>query len=381
MQDDARLLLIPGPVSVGDDVLAALGRPVAAHYGDAWVAFYNDLRERLRAIVGTGGTVYPLFGPGTAGIEMSMASVLARGDEIVVGTTGYFGDRLATIARALGLTVHEVRSEPLRPLRREEVVEALDAHPQARAFAVVHNDTSLGLLNPIDELCTLAKERGLLTLVDAVASLGGVELQMDAWGIDLVVGTGNKALAAPVGIAVVAAGKDAWRAVDDGRPKVAGWYLNLATWREAESHEAGHPTPTTMPSSVFEALGASLDRIDREGGVAEHQARSARAAVRVRSGLKELGIEAVLPEAYAAPTVTAFWVPDGMQFADYASWLRSNHGMRIGGGLPPWEGRQFRIGHMGRAADPDVIDAYLRATGEYLETRGLHPAAPASTAG
>ncbi|MBO0702358.1 MAG: hypothetical protein J2P38_05460, partial [Candidatus Dormibacteraeota bacterium] len=161
-------------------------------------------------------------------------------------------------------------------------------------------------------------------------------------------------------------------AVDDGREKAAGWYLNLATWRAAEIEDPVHPTPTTVASSVFEALGAALERIDREGGIEAHRARSARAAERVRSGMRELGFEPVVTGSDAAPVMTAFWIPDGLSFPDYAAFLRRQHGIRIGGGLEPYEGQMFRIGHMGRAADPEVTDLFLRATADYLEETGGH---------
>jgi len=372
MEDNARILLIPGPVSVGDDVLKALGRPVPAHYSEAWAPFYARIEERLRAIACTDGTVYPVFGPGTAGIEMALASVLSRGDEILVGSNGYFGERLALVARGIGLVPHLIESAPRQPLTVEQLRQAMDAHPGARLFAVVHDETSLGLLNPIQDLCPVARERGLLTLVDAVASFGGVELDMDAWGVDLVIGTINKALAAPVGFAIVAAGARAWAAVDDGREKAAGWYLNLATWRAAEVEDPLHPSPTTVASNVLEALGAALDLVDEEGGIEAHRERSARAADRVRSGMRELGFEPVMTGPAAAPVLTAFWVPEGVSYADYSAYLRQRHGIRIGGGLEPYEGQMFRIGHMGRAADPEIIDLFLRVTGEYLEEKGLH---------
>lgn len=375
--DEARLLLIPGPVTVADEVREALSRPVPAHYGPAWTATYRRLQERLARLFGTGGTVFLLFGPGSAGIEMAFASTLARGDEVVIASNGSFGERLITVAEAVGLTVHPLRVDGQRPVRREVVEGALAAHPNARAFAVVHVETSIGLRNPVEELCPVARDRGVLTLVDAVASLGGVEVQMDAWGIDLCVSVVNKALAAPIGVAPVAAGPRAWAAVDDGRPKVAGWYLNLATWRAYdEGWESWHPHPTTMPSSVMEALEAATAHIERVG-IAEYVARQARASARVRQGLRELGFSLLAPDQHAAPVVTAAWVPEGMDVDDYQAWLASEHGMRIGGGLGELEGRIFRVGHMGRAADPEVVDRYLRATGEYVERTGVAPRAQA----
>ncbi|MBO0702634.1 MAG: hypothetical protein J2P38_06865, partial [Candidatus Dormibacteraeota bacterium] len=126
MEDNARLLLIPGPVSVGDDVLEALGRPVPSHYGEAWAPFYSRVQLRLRQIARTGGTVYPVFGPGTAGIEMALSSVLSRGDEILVASNGYFGDRLAMVARGIGLVPHVIESAARRPLTVEQLGRAID---------------------------------------------------------------------------------------------------------------------------------------------------------------------------------------------------------------------------------------------------------------
>ena len=360
-------LLIPGPVSVSADVLAALGRPVPAHYGDEWVALHRRLTASLADIFGTKGDVLLLFGPGTAAIETCLASCLAEGDEVLVGANGLFGERVAEVAEALGLRVHPVAGDERQALRPEHVERALAAHPRARAFAVVHHETSLGLLNPVAELCATARRRGLLTVVDAVASLGGVPLHMDDWDIDLCVGVGNKGLGAPVGIAPIAVGPRGWAAVDDGRHKIAGWYLNLSTWRRyGEMWGAWHPSPTTMPTNAIVALAAAVDEVVARG-LEAHQARLAQAAARVREGLGELGFEMVIPDGSASPVTTAVWGVPGMDVRDYMEWMRRERGLRLGGGLGDLKDRVFRVGHMGRAADPDVVDAYLRGTAEYLK--------------
>jgi len=359
-------LLIPGPVSVSSEVLTALARPVPAHYGEEWVEPYQRLTTDLAGIFGTAADVVLLFGPGTAALETCLASALASGDEVLVGTNGLFGERFADVARALDLVVHPVTVGEHEPIRPEDLARELERHPAARAFAVVHHETSLGLLNPVRELCQLASDRGLLTVVDAVASLGGVPLEMDAWGIDLCAGSGNKCLGAPVGVAPVAVGPRGWAAVDDGRRKIAGWYLNLATWRRyGEMWKGWHPTPTTMPSNVCVALAAAVDEV-LERGLQAHQARLARAAARVREGLGEMSFQMVIPDGCASPVTTAVWALPGMDVADYLAWISRERGMRVGGGLGPLAGRSFRVGHMGRAAEPGVVDLYLRATAEYL---------------
>jgi alanine-glyoxylate transaminase / serine-glyoxylate transaminase / serine-pyruvate transaminase len=358
-------LLIPGPVSVSSDVLTALARPVSAHYGDDWVEMYHRLTADLAGIFGTAGDVLLLFGPGTAALEACMGSALASGDEVLVAVNGLFGSRLADVGRALGLVVHPVTAGERQPIGTDDLAREMERHPDARAFAVVHHETSLGLLNPVRELCQLASDRGLLTIVDAVASLGGIPLEMDAWGIDLCAGVGNKCLGAPVGVAPVAVGPRAWAAVDDGRRKPAGWYLNLATWRRYVAEWPWHPTPTTMPSNACVALAAAVAEI-LERGLEAHQARMARAAARVREGLRELGFEMVIPDACASPVTTAVWALPGMEVAGYLRWLARERGLRVGGGMEDLSGRAFRVGHMGQAAEPGVVDLYLRATAEYL---------------
>lgn len=359
-------LLIPGPVSVSSEVLTALARPVPAHYGDRWVEMYQRLTADLAGIFNTAGDVVLLFGPGTAALETCLASALASGDEVLVGVNGLFGSRLAELAEALGLVVHTVTSGEREPIGTADLLRELDRHPAARAFAVVHHETSFGLLNPVRELCQLASGRGLLTVVDAVASLGGVPLEMDAWGIDLCAAVGNKCLGAPVGVAPIAVGPRAWEAVDDGRPKIAGWYLNLATWRRYGEMWAGwHPSPTTMPSNVCVALAEAVTEV-LEHGLDAHQERMARAAARVREGLSEMGFEMVIPEAHASPVTTAVWALPGMEVPDYLDWMARERGLRLGGALGDLAGRAFRVGHMGRAAEPGVVDLYLRATAEYL---------------
>ena len=363
---DSETLLIPGPVSVNQDVLAAVGRPVMAHYGDDWVAMYRRLTSSLATIFGTQGDVFLLFGPGTAAIEACLASTLARGDELLVATNGMFGDRLVEVAQGLNLRVHTITTEGFGPIEPQHLSEGIREHPGARAFAVVHHETSLGLLNPVRDLCTLARRHGLLTMVDAVASLGGMPLEMDAWCIDLCAGVANKALGAPVGVAPIAVGARGWAAVDDSRPKTAGWYLNLATWRGyAKKWATWHPSPTTMPTNSVVALAAAVEEVMTRGLTA-HQASFAQAAARVRDGLRELDFEMVIPQEHASPLTTAVWGRKGMDVPDYMEWMRRERGLRLGSGLGKLAGRAFRIGHMGRAADPDVVDEYLRGTADYV---------------
>jgi alanine-glyoxylate transaminase / serine-glyoxylate transaminase / serine-pyruvate transaminase len=369
------LLMIPGPVSVDDDVLEALAQPVRAHYGTEWTALYRHAVAGMREVFRTEGEVHLVFGPGLAGIETCVASVLSPGDEVLIPTNGVFGDRLIEIARANGLVVRSFRAGPGEAITAGRVEQALEEHPGVRALALVHHETSIGCLNEVREICGLTRERGILSIVDGVSSVGGVPFEMDAWGVDLCVTVANKCIAAPIGVAPVAAGPRAIEALGDGRPKAAGWYLNLSTWRRfTDLWSTSHPHPTTMPSSVIEAFDVALSKLLAEG-LENRQERLAQARDRVRGGLREMGFEMLVGDTIASPVATAVMGLRGMDVNGYLEWLLREHGIRIGGGLGDLSGRIFRVGHMGRAADPEAIARYLAATAAYVERAGLGPGA------
>ena len=369
--DEREFLMIPGPVSVDDDVLEALGRPVRAHYGEEWTRLYKHAVGGMREVFKTEGDVFLLFGSGMAGVEMCIASVLAPGDEVVVGANGTFGQRMADVARANRLQVHLVEAKGAEPVTAAMIRDALDEHPQTRAVAVVHHETSIGVLNEVEAIARTASEHGALTIVDGISAVGGVPFEMDAWGVDLCVTVANKCIGGPIGVAPVAAGPRALEALADGRTKAAGWYLNLATWKKfAEEWGGWHPHPTTVPTNVIEAFDVALSDLLEEG--VEHRwRRLARARDRVREGLEEMGFSMLSPQATASSVATAAYGVQGMDVPDYMSWLLHEHHIRIGGGLGPLSGKIFRVGHMGRAAEPEAIDRYLRLTAAYLEKNGL----------
>lgn len=363
------LLLIPGPVSIDDEILDLLGQPVIAHYGDAWTELYLRTAANLRQVFRTESEVHLVFGPGMSAIEMAVTSVLGPGDKILVPSNGLFGERMAEVARTNGLEVVDLETGPREPVSFDAVRAAFDAHPDLRAVGIVHHETSIGVLNPVREIAGLARERGVLSIVDAVSSAGGVELDVDGWGIDLCVTVANKCLGGPIGVAPITAGPRALAALDDGRPKAAGWYLNLATWRRfTDMWRNWHPHPTTMPTNVIRALDLAVQRV-LEVGLDEHLRRQRAARDTVRDGLREMGFEMLVPDAVASPVTTAVLGLPDMDVHGYMRWLLDEHGIRIGGGFGQWAGKAFRIGHMGRAMDPAVVDRYLSLTATYLERR------------
>lgn len=365
--------MIPGPVSVDEDVLEALAQPVRAHYGDGWTALYKRVVAGMKEVFKTDGDVHLMFGSGMAGIETCLASVLSPGDEVLIASNGLFGDRMADVAAAIGMTVHVVRPELAHAVTAAQVRTALKEHPHVRAVGAVHHETSVGVLNEVHGICEAAHEHGALTIVDGISAVGGVPFEMDAWGVDLCVTVANKCIGGVIGVAPVAAGPRALEALDDGRPKAAGWYLNLGTWRRfAREWGNWHPHPTTMPTNVIEALDVALADLLSEG-VENRWRRLAAARDRVRGGLEELGFPMLTPVEIASPVTTASYGLPRMNLADYSAYLQREHNIHIGGGLGELAGTIFRVGHMGRAAEPAAIDRYLRATADYVERNGLSP--------
>jgi len=359
--------MIPGPVSVEDEILEALARPVQAHYGDRWTELYKHAVAGMRDVFKTEGEVHLVFGSGMAGVEMCIASVLSPGDEVLIPTNGLFGDRMAEVATANGLRVHSFSAGVGQAITAAQVRDELAAHPGVRAVCVVHHETSIGVLNEVEGICRAARDHGALAIVDGISAVGGVPFDMDAWGADLCVTVANKCIGGPIGVAPVAAGPRALEALADGRPKAAGWYLNLATWRKYSELWGGwHPHPTTMPTNVIEAFDLALTRLLQEGVEARCR-RLATARDTVREGLQEIGFEMLSPLATASPVTTAAYGLEGMDVAGYLDWLLREHRIRIGGGLGELRGRIFRVGHMGRAAEPEAIDRFLRATAAYVE--------------
>jgi alanine-glyoxylate transaminase / serine-glyoxylate transaminase / serine-pyruvate transaminase len=369
--EDREFLMIPGPVSVDDEILEALARPVRAHYGDGWTRLYKHATSSMRDVFKTAGDVHLVFGSGMAGVEMCIASVLAPGDEVLIPSNGLFGDRMVEVATANRLKVHSFRPGLSEAITAAQVRAALAEHPGVRAVCIVHHETSVGILNEVEGICRAAREHGALAIVDGISSVAGVPFEMDAWGADLCITVANKCIGGPIGVAPVAAGPRALAALDDGRPKAAGWYLNLATWRRyTELWGDWHPHPTTMPTNVIEAFDLALTRLLEEG-VENRWRRLAAARDRVREGLQEMGFEMLAPTSIASPVTTAAFGLSGMDVSDYLEWLLKNHHIRIGGGLGELRGKIFRVGHMGRAAEPEAIDRYLRATADYIEDAGL----------
>ena len=355
---DPGLLLIPGPVPLHPRVLEEFAKPALPHYGDAWVQAFTETVSLMRYLWSAPEhRVFPLAGPGHTGLESLAYTFLRPGDRVVVLSNGFFGDRIREVLQTHRLKTDVVASPWGAGPDLDGLRNALKR--PTKAVAVVHNETSTGVTNPLEPIVEAAHAVGAFVVVDAVSSLGGIRLPTAAIGIDAAFGASQKCLAAPAGITPVAVAPSLWEATD---PKGAeGWYLNLFTWeRYAREWGEWHPTPTTISSNLFYAFHRALLLVKEEGLEARY-ARHAKASARLRDGLAGLGFAAVAAPDLVSNTVTCMSPPQGIDANTLVKRLRLEHNVTISGGLGPLRGRTIRIGTMGTQAEPDVVDRLLDA--------------------
>ena len=358
MDDRPLKLLIPGPVPVSPDVLEAMGQPVRQHYGPEWVPFYEQFIARLRRVFATTGSVYPIPASGSGGLEAMLGSLIGLDGTIGVIANGFFGNRVLNIARAYTSHV-EVREIPYeRPVDPDEVRAWLRKH-RVPLLAVVHSDTSTGVLNPVAEIAAVARAEGAALAVDAVSSLGGAPVDTDAWGLAAVSSASQKCLESPPGLAPVAITPLGWKVIDS-RPASRGWYLNLRTWRRYEKEWPHHPYPVTLASNNIVALDRALERIFAEGLEVRFE-RHRRAAALLRDGLERLGFTLFADRRWASPTITVAYPPKGVEPSALIEALRVQHRIGVAGGLDHLAGKVIRVGHLGTQATPEWMNRLLGA--------------------
>jgi alanine-glyoxylate transaminase/serine-glyoxylate transaminase/serine-pyruvate transaminase len=364
-------LMIPGPVDVENEVLSQMALPVQAHYGDKWMKLYLETIDCLKRVFQTENDLFIMGGPGSAALDASFGSLLATGEKVLIPSNGFFGWRLRAMATSYGLEVVTLDFPPEQAISAAAVEAHLQKEKDIQAVAVVHHETSTGILNPLPQIAAVTNKAGVPIIVDAVASLGGVPLLVDEWGIDLCITVPNKCLAAPPGTSLISVSQRAWEVIESKSDRSHGWYLNLQTWKQYATEWASwHPYPTTMATSNVLALLASLKRLLAEG-LETRYARTAKAAERTRKGLADMGFEMFVEGPHASPLITGAKGRPDMSIAEMAQFLRDECSIMIGGGIDELAGKIFRVGHMGKAISSEYVEAFLAGVRGFLQQKGL----------
>ncbi len=332
-----------------------MSKPPPAHYMEDFVAIYNEVIAMLKQLFGTSGDVFLITGSGSAGLEASIISLIEPGDKVV--TDEYYIKFIQAVG-ARAIVVERKRGEAITA---ELIDKVLQQENEVKAVAIAHNDTAQGITNPIDEISKVVKKHGALLIIDAVSSLGAIPVRFDEWGIDVCSSGSQKALSIPPGLAPVAVSKHAWDVIINRKCPIPSRYLSLLSYREAhEKYGDWHPTPFTTSTALVVALRTSLQSLMREGleRVYERHAKIARA---VREAVKAASLSLLVKdERYASNTVTAVKWPDGYDYVKFWHSLYNKFGIMIGNPPAQWAAwpifkDSFRIGHMGRTANPDYV--------------------------
>ena len=350
-------LRIPGPTSLPPSVREAGGRQMINHRGPEFKELLGRLQSGMKPYFGTSGNIAILSCAGTGGLEAAVVNTLSPGDRVLAVSIGAFGDRFAKIAEAYGSNVDRVSAEWGWAAAPDEVGERL-AGGDVKAVLLTHNETSTGVMNPIPELASAihAAAPDALILVDTVSSLGAVPFDMDAWGIDVVATASQKAWMAAPGLAMVATSERAWAAMETAT--MPRFYLDLRRHRDAM---VDGETPWTPAIAVAFQVDEGL-RLMAEEGQAGVFARHVACAAASQAGLQALGFELFAEASHRSKTVTAAWIPEGLDWRGFNGDLK-RAGLVVAGGQARLAGKVFRLGHLGSVTVDEIVDAV-----ETLET-------------
>jgi alanine-glyoxylate transaminase/serine-glyoxylate transaminase/serine-pyruvate transaminase len=370
-----RILLGPGPSMLPPSVQAALSRPLVGHMDPTLVPMLEAISARLRETFQTSNELtLAVSGTGTAGMEACLDHTLAPGDHIVVAAAGYFALRIAELARRAGADVTLIEAPWGQAVDPSDVERALAQSP-ARAVAAVHVETSTGVLQPLEAITRIAHDHGTVCLVDAVASLGGVDLPVDRWAIDVCYSGTQKCLSAPPGLAPVTVNGAARERT--GMKPARSFYFDLELlWQYwAPPHTYHHTVPVPLIYALDEAL-----RLVAAEGLSARVARHRRNADALWSGLEALGLTLLVEAGIRSPTVTTVVVPDGVDEAAVRGRLLAEYDIEIAGGLGPLRGRIWRIGLMGESSQARYVLLLLTALEAILSDMSVRVPVGAGTA-
>ena len=376
LQPPQKVLLGPGPSTVHPRVLQALSLPVMGHLDPTFFQVMDDVCEMLRMVFHTTNFMtVPISSTGTGAMETACANIIEPGDSMLVYRNGYFGIRLADIAERCGATVHVMDTPWGKAVDPQMLKDELKKHPGLKAVGVVHAETSTGVLSDMKELVDVIHESGALAIVDAVTSLGGHEVRMDDWGIDVCYSATQKCLGAPPGLAPISLSPAAMDVVAKRPSKVQSFYFNLkdleAYWNQTRAYH--HTSPINMTYALREAL-----RMMMEEGQENRINRHARVAAALRAGAEALGLSLLAEEGHRLNPLTTLSIPQGIEDAKVRRALLNGYDIEIGGGLGEFAGKAWRVGLMGESARERNVFALLSALETILSKEGYEVAFGAS---
>jgi len=356
----------PGPSDVYPQVLAAQSRPTVGHLDPLFVAMMDELKSLIQYAFQTRNEMtIAVSAPGSAGMETCFVNLVEPGEKVIVCRNGVFGDRMRQNVERIGAEAVMLDFEWGTAVDPEVVEAALKAHPDAAFLAFVHAETSTGALSDAKTLCALAREHGCLSIVDAVTSLGGVELRVDDWGIDAIYSGSQKCLSCVPGLSPVSFSPAAVAKLKARKSPVQSWFLDqslvMGYWSGDGKRSYHHTAPVNALYSLHEAL-----RLLAEEGLENAWQRHREMHLLLRQGLESMGLEFVVAEQSRLPQLNAVYIPQGVDDGAVRKQLLDNYNLEIGAGLGALAGKAWRIGLMGYGARRENVALCLRALAEVL---------------
>jgi aspartate aminotransferase-like enzyme len=359
-------LRIPGPTPLPERVVRSMNRPMIDHRGPEFGAILAEITAGAKRVFKTKNDLLLLTCSGTGGLESAVANLVSPGDEVVAALCGNFGERFAALASAYGADVVRLEFEWGQPVEPDDLRVVLDRHPKAKVVLLTHNETSTGLTNPLRELARVARNADRTVVVDGVSSISSIDIDTDAWGIDVAVSGSQKGWMAPPGVALVSVSERAW--AQQASSRSPRFYFD---WKEAKVWAEKGMTPFTPAVPVAFALQEGLHMLEEEG-LANVYDRHGRLARATQAGLQALDFQLFAADGYRSHTVTAAAAP-GVDVNALRKLLNDRYGVVIAGGQGRMAGKMIRVGHLGAVSEGDIVQV-LWALEEALEELDWAPA-------
>jgi alanine-glyoxylate transaminase/serine-glyoxylate transaminase/serine-pyruvate transaminase len=361
-----RTLMGPGPSDVDPRILQALARPTIGHLDPMFVSLMDEIKVLLQYAFQTKNELtMPISAPGSAGMEAVFVNLVQPGDKVIVCQNGVFGGRMLQNVQRCGGVGVLVEDNWGEQSDLQKVEDALKSHPDAKFLAFVHAETSTGVRNDANALCQLARQYDCLSIVDAVTSLGGIELDIDGWQIDAIYSGTQKCLSCVPGLSPVSFSPKAIEIIKSRKTAVQSWFLDMdlvmGYWGQGTKRAYHHTAPVNSLYALHESL-----LILKDEGLQNAWARHAKYHQSLKVGLEKLGLEFVVNEDYRLPQLNTVAIPTGVDDAAVRSTLLNEFNLEIGAGLGALAGKVWRIGLMGYACNQKNVDYCVNSLTEVL---------------
>ncbi len=365
-QAPKRLLLGPGPTNSDPAVLEAMSQATIGHLDPDFQRLMEEVKSQLRLLFQTKNAMtFPISAPASLAMEAGLVNLLERGEKAIIAQNGVFGGRMADIVRRAGAELVHLEFEWGKPIDVDEVSKAIQAHPDAKVLGFVHAETSTGVQSDAAMLCQMALDAGLLSLVDTVTGLGGIDVNVDEWGADVVYSGTQKCLGVPPGLAPITFSERAISKIQSRTTPVQSWFsdlnLVLGYWSGDGARSYHHTAPVNALYGLHEGLRLALEeglqsRITRHRAAYEH----------LSQGLTELELDFVVDAQFRLPQLNVIKVPEGVDEALVRTRMLNEFDIEIGAGLGSMAGKIWRIGLMGPNANRDSVDQVLEGLRQIL---------------